>query len=60
MYTPTHKLLYTVKHEKAANTCAPTHMSLHVDLLYAVPLHTFLCEEHLTPDLIERQIKGSF
>lgn len=42
-----------------SRTCHPTHW--HVDLLYTVPLHTLtFCEEHLTPDLIESQIKGSF
>lgn len=36
-------------------------MKAHTHTHTARPLHThFLCEEHLTPDLIESQIKGSF
>lgn len=52
------------KHESVTNSCTDTQThtsSLCVDLLPAAPLHThFLCEEHLTPELIESQIKCSF
>ncbi len=48
---------------EARRACAHTYLPTrrHVKALYAVPLHThFLCEERLTPDLIESWIKGSF
>lgn len=58
VHTHTH-FVVRGKHESTRIAC--TRAPLHVDLLHAVPLHThFLCEEHLTPDLIESQIKGSF